>query len=147
MEERAFPEDTMFQSLKRKLTPRERQRGSSAGSGSDLEDRVVMLCEDVPSESSCDSGHGSQGAGGLSGGDSPRLEQRKERGPREIGPSSSLEKSERRQYYEARTAERENGSNAGYYSVCSTLRIKELYDLQFLFGCLSGQGIKALRLS
>lgn len=33
---------------------------STVGSVSDLEDRVVMLCEDVPTENSFDSGRGSQ---------------------------------------------------------------------------------------
>ncbi len=39
-------------------------------SASDAEDRVVMLCEDIPSESSLDSGRGSQSPGARSGGDS-----------------------------------------------------------------------------
>lgn len=39
---------------------------STAGSVSDLEDRVVMLCEDIPTESSFDSGRGSYSVGARS---------------------------------------------------------------------------------
>ncbi|KAK1880259.1 Plectin, partial [Dissostichus eleginoides] len=39
---------------------------STAGSVSDLEDRVVMLCEDIPNENSFDSGRGSTGPGARS---------------------------------------------------------------------------------
>lgn len=52
--------------LKRKFHSRKRRlnsaSSSTAGSVSDLEDRVVMLCEDVPTESSFDSGSQSPGA-------------------------------------------------------------------------------------
>ncbi|KAI4818180.1 hypothetical protein KUCAC02_011539, partial [Chaenocephalus aceratus] len=40
---------------------------STAGSASDLDDRVVMLCEDIPNESSFDSCRGSTGPGARSG--------------------------------------------------------------------------------
>lgn len=48
-------------SLKRKMSKRRLNSASSstAGSVSDLEDRVVMLCDDIPAERSFDSGRGS----------------------------------------------------------------------------------------
>lgn len=56
-------------SLKRKFRPKRRLNSASsstAGSVSDLEDRVVMLCEDIPTENSFDSGQGSQSPGARS---------------------------------------------------------------------------------
>ncbi|TRY83017.1 hypothetical protein DNTS_007640 [Danionella cerebrum] len=50
-------------SLKRRLSFKKRRTGSTstmASSVSDLEDHVVMLCEEIPSESSLDSGRSSQ---------------------------------------------------------------------------------------
>lgn len=52
--------------LKRKFHSNRRLNSASsstAGSVSDLEDRVVMLCEDIPAENSFDSGRGSQSPG------------------------------------------------------------------------------------
>lgn len=52
--------------IKRKFHSKRRLNSASsstAGSVSDLEDRVIMLCEDVPAESSFDSGRGSQSPG------------------------------------------------------------------------------------
>lgn len=59
--------NAMF-SLKKKF--RSKKSSSSHGSVSDLEDRVVMLCEDVPSEVSFDSGQGSISPGACSSGGS-----------------------------------------------------------------------------
>lgn len=61
-------------SIKKKSKPRKRSLGFSrggSGSISDLDNRVVMLCEDIPSEtsSSGDSGRGSQSSGTRSSGD------------------------------------------------------------------------------
>ena len=56
----------MILSLKRKFRSKSRLNSASssaAGSVSDLEDRVVMLCEDIPPESSVDSLRGSQTLG------------------------------------------------------------------------------------
>lgn len=53
-------------SLKRKFRSKRRLTSvssSTAGSVSDLEDRVVMLCEDIPTENSFDSGRGSSSPG------------------------------------------------------------------------------------
>lgn len=56
--------------VKRKLSMKKRRLNSASsstvGSVSDLEDRVVMLCEDVPNENSFDSGRGSNSAGARS---------------------------------------------------------------------------------
>lgn len=56
--------------LKRKFHSSKRHlrsaSSSTVGSVSDLEDRVVMLCEDVPTENSFDSGRGSTSPGGRS---------------------------------------------------------------------------------
>lgn len=55
--------------LKRKFSSKRRLNSTSsstAGSVSDAEDRVVMLCEDIPAESSFDSGRGSQSPGARS---------------------------------------------------------------------------------
>lgn len=55
--------------LKRKFSSKRRLNSASsstAGSVSDLEDRVVMLCEDIPNESSYDSGRSSRSRGGRS---------------------------------------------------------------------------------
>lgn len=58
-------------SLKRKLRSRKnRSTLSSHGSVSELEDHVVMLCENVPSETSFDSGQGSISPGACSSGGS-----------------------------------------------------------------------------
>ena len=55
--------------LKRRFSSKRRLNSASsstAGSVSDLEDRVVMLCEDIPNENSFDSGRGSAGLGARS---------------------------------------------------------------------------------
>ena len=55
--------------LKRRFHSKRRLNSASsstAGSVSDLEDRVVMLCEDIPAESSFDSGRGSHSPGARS---------------------------------------------------------------------------------
>ena len=56
--------------VKRKLSLKKRRLNSASsstvGSVSDLEDRVVMLCEDVPNENSFDSGRDSNSAGARS---------------------------------------------------------------------------------
>lgn len=65
-------QDTMMLNMKRRLSFKKRRTGSSStvASASDTEDRVIMLCEDIPSESSLDSGRGSQSPGARSSGDS-----------------------------------------------------------------------------
>lgn len=55
--------------LKRRFSSKRRldsASSSTAGSVSDLDDRVIMLCEDVPVENSFDSGRGSQSPGARS---------------------------------------------------------------------------------
>ncbi|XP_016375039.1 plectin [Sinocyclocheilus rhinocerous] len=63
---------TMMLNLKRRLSFKKRRASSSStmASASDVEDCVIMLCEDIPSESSLDSGRGSQSPGACSSGDS-----------------------------------------------------------------------------
>lgn len=65
-------QDTMMLNMKRRLSFKKRRTGSSStvASASDAEDRVIMLCEDIPSESSLDSGRGSQSPGARSSRDS-----------------------------------------------------------------------------
>ncbi|XP_077051508.1 plectin a isoform X21 [Siphateles boraxobius] len=60
----------MFSLKKKVRSKRSRSSSSSHGSVSDLEDRVVMLCEDMPSEASFDSGQGSISPGACSSGGS-----------------------------------------------------------------------------
>lgn len=56
--------------IKRKFSSRKKRlhsaSSSTAGSVSDMEDRVVMLCEDIPAENSFDSGRGSRSIGARS---------------------------------------------------------------------------------
>jgi len=55
--------------LKRKFSSKRRLNSASsstAGSVSDLDDRVIMMCEDVPNESSFDSGLSSHSLGACS---------------------------------------------------------------------------------
>lgn len=55
--------------LKRRFSSKRRLNSTSsstAGSVSDAEDRVVMMCEDIPAENSFDSGRGSQSPGARS---------------------------------------------------------------------------------
>ncbi|KAI2655804.1 Plectin [Labeo rohita] len=62
----------MMLNMKMQLSLKKRRAGSSStvASGSEVEDRVVMLCEDIPSEGSLDSGRGSHSPGAHSSGDS-----------------------------------------------------------------------------
>ncbi|KAL0173268.1 hypothetical protein M9458_033579, partial [Cirrhinus mrigala] len=62
----------MMLNMKMQLSLKKRRTGSSStvASGSEMEDRVVMLCEDIPSEGSLDSGRGSHSPGAHSSGDS-----------------------------------------------------------------------------
>lgn len=60
---------TTMLNLKRKFHSKRRLNSASSstvGSVSDLEDRVVMLCEDIPAENSFDSGRGSHSLGARS---------------------------------------------------------------------------------
>lgn len=60
---------TMMYSLKRKFSSKRRLNSSSSstvGSVSDVEDRVIMMCEDVPRESSLDSAQSSHSLWGRS---------------------------------------------------------------------------------
>lgn len=69
LEKDLFPHITML-SLRKKSKPRKRSlgfTGGKSGSVSNMDDRVVMLCEDIPSEgSSFDSGQGSSSSGARS---------------------------------------------------------------------------------
>lgn len=63
-------ESARMYKLKRRFSSKRRldsTSSSTAGSVSDLEDRVIMLCEDVPNEDSFDSGLSSRSLGARSG--------------------------------------------------------------------------------
>lgn len=62
--------DFKMLNLRKKSKQKKGSVGFTGGSVSDMEDRVVMLCEDIPSEgSSWDSGWGSQSSGARSNSD------------------------------------------------------------------------------
>ena len=116
-------------SLKRRLSFRKRRASNSStpGSVSDAEDRVVMVCEAIPSESSLDSGRGSQSPGACSNGDSYAAED-----DTGTGLSSSNQTFANSPKLSLRI---EDGSMESvsppspgdHYAVRSTLRVKELY--------------------
>ncbi|KAL2084633.1 hypothetical protein ACEWY4_020151 [Coilia grayii] len=116
-----------MKSLKRRLTFRKRRSSGSLASVSDGEDRVVMVCEDIPSEGSCDSGRGSQSPGGMSSGDSERgvhrslsLSQREGSRQRSTGRQLSLR--------ETHSSDSSSPPSPGdHYAVRSTLHVKEMY--------------------
>lgn len=110
-------------SLKKKLTLKKRRASSSSNSVSDAEDRVVMVCEEIPSEISVDSGRGSHSAG-------TRSSQGSSTGDADNGhgwSSGSI--------FPKLSLNMEEGSNGSvsvpspgdHYAVRSTLRVKELY--------------------
>lgn len=88
-----------FHSRKRRLNS---ASSSTAGSVSDLEDRVVMLCEDIPVENSFDSGRGSNSIGARSSRDSQSEEHESGSEPHIIHLSR-----DRRSYRQACYVERE----------------------------------------
>lgn len=67
------PADVDMLSIRKKSKQKKRSlgfTGSGLGSLSDVDDRVVMVCDDIPSEgSSWDSGRGSNSSGARSSGD------------------------------------------------------------------------------
>lgn len=123
----------MLRGLKKKLSIKhKKQNGSSSssvtGSISDVEDRVVMLCEDIQSEgSSWDSGRGSQSPGARSIAESHS-------GDQEPGQEWSRMVSQARQplrqrpVKEVRYLDSASPPSPGdHYTVRSTLHVKELY--------------------
>lgn len=100
-----------------------------SGSVSNVENRVVMLCEDIASEaSSWDSGRGSNSSGTRSSGDELGHGWRSRSFHGKDGQSTSSSTRPTKQYsvQEVRHVEASPvyGQNAG----CSTLRIRELYE-------------------
>ena len=138
LEELQLPQGIMIQNLKKRFKHRKRSGslvGSVTGSISDVEDRVVMLCEDVPSEgSSWDSGRGSQSPGTLSSSESHSGDQELGQGwsshsfqgggrqaPSPSRPARQLSLREGR-YQEAASP----ASPGDHYAVRSTLHVKQL---------------------
>lgn len=114
-------------SLKKKLSFKKR-RASSSNSVSDAEDRVVMVCEEIPSEISVDSGRGSHSAG-------TRSSEGSSAGDADNGHSwSSVSISPN---FSHKMEDRSNGSFSApspgdHYAVRSTLHVKELYRSELL---------------
>lgn len=110
-------------SLKRKLSLKKRRASSSSNSVSDAEDRVVMVCEEIPSEISVDSGRGSNSAGTRSSEGSSTGDADNGHGWSSFSISPKL------------SLRMEDGSNGfvsvpnpgDHYAVRSTLHVKELY--------------------
>lgn len=109
-------------SLKRRRSVKKHQESSSSNSVSD-EDRVVMVCEEIPSEISVDSGRGSHSAGTRSSEDSSAGDADNEQGWSSVSIFPKL-------------SYRIEGGNSGsvsapsqgdHYTVLSTLHVKELY--------------------
>lgn len=128
----------MMQSLKKRFKNRKRRGslvGSMTGSVSDVEDRVVMFCEDIPSEgSSWDSGQGSQSPGALSSSESHSGDQELSQdwssrslqggGRRALSPSRSARQLSLR---EGRYLDAVSPPSPGdLYAVRSTLHVKQL---------------------
>lgn len=126
-----------FKGLKRRLTIKKRKSPSSLAPASDAEDRVVMLCEDIPSESSCDSGRGSQSPGGRSSGESFHGDEESKR--RAQRSKSLAQRGESRQQQQQRVVVRHHSlrephssdsssppSPGDHYAMRSALHVKEL---------------------
>lgn len=115
-------------SLRRKLSSKKRRASSSSNSVSDAEDRVVMVCEEIPSEISVDSGRGSHSTGTRSSEDSSAgdADNGQHWSSVSVSPKLSL-----------RMEEGSNGSFSApspgdHYAVRSTLHVKELYRSELL---------------
>lgn len=103
--------------------------GNTSGSVSDVDNRVVMLCEDIPSEgSSWDSGRGSHSSGARSSneelGHGWRSHSFHGREPQTI--SSSLRPTKQYSVREVRHVE--SSPVYGRHASQSSLRIRELYE-------------------
>lgn len=114
-------------SLKRRLSIKKRRASGSSNSVNDAEDRVVMVCEEIPSEISVDSGRGSHSAGNRSSEDSSAGDADYGQGWSTVSIPSKL------------SLRMEDGSNGhvsapspgDHYAVRSTLHVKELYRSEF----------------
>lgn len=126
------PADLKMLSSKKKTKQRKSSLGfarGALGSVSDVENRVVMLCEDIPSEgSSWDSGRGSHSSGARSSGDElgHGWRSRSFHG-RETQSMSSFPKPTKQ--YSVREIRHVDSSPAyGQNAGRSTLRIREMYE-------------------
>lgn len=114
----------MMLNMKRRLSLKKRHTNSSStvASLNDVEDRVIMVCEDIPSESSQDSGRGSQSSRDHSSGDSQM--------PDRAGWSSANHLPERKLgvlRMEDLTVMTDSSCHTGdFFSVPSTLHFHEL---------------------
>ncbi|KPP75883.1 hypothetical protein Z043_104826 [Scleropages formosus] len=99
---------------KKKVETKSRRHG---GSVNDLQDRVVMMCVDIPSEGSAGDSRGEEQGFDGSGGGGRRSE-------RSVSPGARGGERSRR---DVRRVYLDSPSAEGYYTVCSTLRVKELY--------------------
>lgn len=111
-------------SLKRRLSIKKRRASSSSNSVSDAEDRVVMVCEEIPSEISVDSGRGSHSTGTHSSEDSSVGDADYGQGW-SISPNLSLRMEDGSNGYVSAP------SPGDHYAVRSTLHVKELYRSEF----------------
>ncbi|TTA40549.1 Plectin [Bagarius yarrelli] len=113
---------TMF-GFKRKRSLKKHRTSSSSNSVSDAEDRVIMVCEEIPSELSVDSGRGSHSAGTLSSEGSSAGDADHGNGWSSVSTSPKLS---------LRMDNASNGlvsapSPGDHYAVRSTVHVKELY--------------------
>lgn len=128
-----------FKGLKRRLTIKKRKSPSSLAPASNVEDRVVMLCEDIPSESSCDSGRGSQSPSGRSSGESFHGDEESKRRAQRSKSLAQRGESRQQQQQQQRVVVRHHSlrephssdsssppSPGDHYAMRSTLHVKEL---------------------
>lgn len=117
----------MFSFKKRKLSFRKHKRSSSSNSVSDAEDRVIMVCEEIPSEYSADSGRGSQ---------SPETRSSQESSVCDADTGLGWSTGSLSRNHSLRIEDRTSSvsaPNAGdHYAVRSTLHVKELYRSDLL---------------
>ncbi len=103
--------------------------GGKSGSVSDVDDRVIMLCEDIPSEgSSWDSGQGSHSSGARSSGDELGRGWSSRSFPKGEGQSTSSSSRPTKQYYVRAVRHVESSPAYGQDVGCSTSHTTELYE-------------------
>ncbi len=117
---------------RKKSKPKKRSLGfigGTSGSVSDVDNRVVMLCEDIPSEgSSFDSGRGSHSSGTRSSSDELGHGWRSRSFHGRDGQSMSSSSRPTKQYSVREIRHVEASPVYGQNAACSTLRVRELYE-------------------
>lgn len=118
--------------VKKKLKQKKRSLGFSGRTSrlaSDLDDRVVMLCEDIPSEvSSWDSGRGSNSSGARSSSDDLGKGWRAQSFHGREGRSVTSPSMPRKQYSIREVRHVESSPVYGQSPGHSTLRVRQLYE-------------------